>query len=482
MKRRSASLELRALASILDSKAPVRNRVLSEARPDHFGHAPARECFERVHTYIQNNRPVPSSRELARDPAISKRARLFLRSGMSPKQSKHPARLRGSRDISAMVSRLELYRQQRLAYDMAKRIGEEISEEHPNHDELWASLEHNLLDARSATGAEIFHAGQGANEDVLFDSIINDDTPLEIIPTGLATFDEHTGGLARTNLVFLAANYGGGKSVAGQQLGLNMYRLGYNVLWVSLEMDENEAWERIWANVAGVAHADIRRRRLTSKQKRILASARKDFLRHGRTRKCRFSTYHPGHVGPWQLSSQIRGYNYDVVIVDYINLLKPPPGTPNEERIQLGETAKALKLVAGKRYLNAVMIVLAQLNDDNRLKYSRAMAEHANNVLWWRMDDRARERGEVLVHQDKARNARLYDFFIKHDFEHMTMSDGGLAEDRSNIKRKRDASSETPRKEAGAREKRKEKGSKKRKQRKKQKSGRRSAMPELTQV
>lgn len=428
MKRISSRTELRVIATILDSKNAARNKMLGSVRVDHFGHEPAKECFERIHAYIRANKPIPRSRVLAEDPAISKAARKWLKSGMSGKSARHPAALTTTRSIPSVLEKLETYRRQRHFYEIGSLAAEEISKDNPDHDLLASEVEEKLMQIRSSTGAEMVHAGHGGNDKRLFNSILDDENPLELVKTGWKTFDEETGGFARTNLIFLAANYGGGKSVCGMQLGLNMYRQGYNVLWVSLEMDEGEAWERIWSNVSGVEHDAIRRRKLTSKQKRQLEKARKDFTKHGRSRKCRFSTYHPGYIDPWQLVSEVRGYNFDVLIVDYISLLRPPPGTPNEERIQLGEIAKALKIAAGKRYLNCVMIVEAQLNDDNRLKYSRAMAEHANNVLWWRMDDRARERGEVVVHQDKARNSRLYDFFLRFQFELMTMVDGGLAD------------------------------------------------------
>jgi len=486
MKRVSTKLELRALATILDGKSSLRNSMLSGVRPDHFGHQSSVEVFERIHAYIRANRPIPSVRELGEDPALSKSARSFLKSGLSKRTARHPARLQRKNDVPSLIEKLDKYRHQRIFYEVAKDAADEIGKDNPDHSALYARMEEYLVSGRSSTGAEMYHAGAGGNEQAIFDSIVDDDAPLELIPTGFKTFDENTGGFARTNLVFLAANYGGGKSVAGMQLIINAYRMGYNVLWVSLEMDEHEAWERIWSNVSGIEHDLIRRRKLTSKQKRTLERARKDFYKHGKTRKCRLSTYHPGHIGPWELCSEIRGFNFDLVVVDYIGLMKPPPGTPNEERIQLGEVAKVLKITAGKRYLNCAMVVEAQLNDDNRLKYSRAMAEHANNVLWWRLDDRARERGEVVVHQDKARNSRLYDMFWKLDFERMTITDGGLAEDKGPIDRKgtrgkppeRDKHNKgrdsTTNKDKKTKRKSSKKGTKSR-------SNKRSVMPELTE-
>lgn len=428
MKRVNPQLELKLLVTIMDGYGTIKNRALGEAYPEYFGHAAAQEVLTRIHSYMNANRDIPSVRLMAEDPALSGKARAFLKAGMSTSSSRHPARVRKLADLESVLDRLNGHRTQRIFYELYKNTADELVKESPDHTMISSLMEEGLRSIRSRTNSAIFHGGDEETEGKIADSILSDETPTELIRTGFETFDRETGGFGRTNLVFLAANYGGGKSTAIMQLGLNMHSLGYNVLWVPLEMDENEAWERVWSNRADIPHDLIRRRKMTPSQKDIFMKTRDKFRKSSSKNKCRFSTYHPGYVDPWQLSAEIRGYNYDVILIDYINLLKPPAGTPNEERIQLGELAKLLKILAGKRYLNALIIVAAQLNDDNRLKYSRAMAEHANNVIWWRMDDIAREKGWTVVKQDKARASRLYDMVWNFKFDTMTVSDGGMAQ------------------------------------------------------
>jgi hypothetical protein len=66
------------------------------------------------------------------------------------------------------------------------------------------------------------------------------------------------------------------------------------------------------------------------------------------------------------------------------------------------------------------------------------MAEHADNVLWWRYGDRESETHLITVNQDKARNSGKYKFLLKEDFAHMRFTDMGLVRDEESsvIKRK----------------------------------------------
>lgn len=427
MKRRNPAIEHRAIVSICDSASGIRNALLGKLTTDHFGFDSTREIFERLRSgYLGSGKDIPSTRVFLQDPALSDRARIFLRQGLGKKDIKHRERIRSLRDVDPLVERLITYRNQRSLYNLARVVGEGIAEDHPDHDRILSEVEKQVLSVRSTNGGVIHHTGIGTNDEDVFKSILSDESGNELIPTGFETFDANSGGIARTNIAFWVSNYGGGKSITGQQLAINAYRRGYNALWVSIEMDEIESWERVWSNVSGVEHELIRLKKLTPDHKSKIRKARKRFIEHGKKRNCRFSIYHPGYIDPWQLLSEIRAYSYDVIVIDYIGLMKPPPGTPNEERIQLGEIAKVFKIIAGKRYLNAVLHILAQLNDDDKIKYSRAMAEHANHVLWWRRGEREIELHKYKIKQDKARNARLYDIWAEEDFAHMTVRDGGL--------------------------------------------------------
>lgn len=67
----------------------------------------------------------------------------------------------------------------------------------------------------------------------------------ERTPTGWSAVDELlTGGLARTELLLVSANSGGGKSITLANLAINMVTQGLNVLYITLELSEELVSQR----------------------------------------------------------------------------------------------------------------------------------------------------------------------------------------------------------------------------------------------
>lgn len=60
------------------------------------------------------------------------------------------------------------------------------------------------------------------------------------------------GGLARTELLLMAANSGGGKSITLANLALNMVKAKYNVLYISLELSQDLVQQRFDTMVSGI--------------------------------------------------------------------------------------------------------------------------------------------------------------------------------------------------------------------------------------
>ena len=415
MKLYSPQLEQKAVVSILDCGDRIRNKLLATLKPEWFGFEPAREVFEHTMTFIKEGQSIPSVRIMAHDTGISKRARSFLRKGSQDK-SKHPSRFKEIREVSRAISLLSKYRKQRISDSMGHLIVDEMEKDNPDHDEMFSNIESLMLQARRGQDQGIVHIGSGDNFDDDLDELLSDEA-VELIPTGWKPFDANTGGFGRTDLIFLAANYGGGKTAASIDLAARVYKKGYSVLIVSLEMPRRQVWQRLWANQADIDYEIFRMHKHTEEQKEKVKRARQKWKAHGKRNKIRFSVWSPGKINPWQLVNEVKAYEYDLILVDYVNLLEPL--SKSDERVALGEIARALKIGAGESYLNCAMVVLAQLNDDNRIKYSRAMAEHADFILWWRMGEEEKATGFFEVHQDKARNARQYSMKFKSEFSKM---------------------------------------------------------------
>ena len=99
----------------------------------------------------------------------------------------------------------------------------------------------------------------------------------------------------------------------------------------------------------------------------------------------------------------------------------------------LGEAARYCKIMAEK--LKCVVVLLAQLNDDGKVMYSRAIAHHASWWWKWQCSEEDKQRGFVTVEQGKARGAECYDFTLTTDFAHMQMNNELANEGQPKLKR-----------------------------------------------
>lgn len=419
MKQRDMSLEIQGIVSILDSPRSIRKRLLPMVRIDHFSFDSTREIFERMQHYLRKENEVVSSRVLVNDPAISGKSRKVIRRGLGD-NAKHPDRIMKQADIAQLVEQLEKYKLQRQAYSMARNIVDEIGRPKPNHDRLFGSLGNQLLLTRNKQGGRIVHIGEETTDKEIFEKVLSERQGEDILPTGLKVYDEITGGFALTELVVLSSNFGGGKSTVAMQIALHHYKLGFDSIFVSLEMSERIAWERVYSHISGIDSGLVHRGRLSEAQKQQLREARRDFIRHGKEKGCRFTIYRPGYIDARQLCDEIRPYGYTTVVVDYVNLMKPLPEVATaDERIRFGETAKELKLKAGDVYLNCVMILLAQLNDENRVKYSGAISEHCDTWIWWRRGNKEKATHQLIFDVGKGRNSETFRFSVKDSFNIM---------------------------------------------------------------
>lgn len=77
------------------------------------------------------------------------------------------------------------------------------------------------------------------------------------VSTGWTDFDELLyGGLSFKELALVAANSGGGKSITLANLGYNFLVQGYNVLYISLELDQDTIGQRYDTMFTGVSRRD----------------------------------------------------------------------------------------------------------------------------------------------------------------------------------------------------------------------------------
>lgn len=211
------------------------------------------------------------------------------------------------------------------------------------------------------------------------------------------------------------------------QLAQNLSELGLeDVAYVPLEMDEDETMERILANKASVKLSRIKQKKTTPQEDRKIKEAYKNHVKKLKENNTRFTIFSPDEdVTIEEVLMTLKPYGYRVIIIDYLTLLKGTDGDDAGEKQwqKIGQIGRRCKLWAKAN--DAVVILVAQVDDEGKLRYSRALKEHAN-ILWtWGVNKETRENKIMKINTEKARNLVMQDFDLSYDDEMFQVFDVG---------------------------------------------------------
>ena len=426
MQHHDAITEMQIIKTICDVPER-RNALLSQLDVVDFGHPTTLQIFNRMMVFIENGKDIPSSNVLAQDQALETSAIQLL-------QNDHCKLLVSDIDIETS---LEIVKGKTKARRLMKVLTDSVSvmsDHNPDVDNVLESLESEIEQCHTkADDSEMVHYSH-SNKEILVENFTQDLTTsdeFDFVRTGFKAFDDRTGGLRRGNVLVTASVPGGGKTAMALQMAINQYRMGYNVLFVSYEMDEIELRYRLLSSVSQIKHSDISLKKIAkSKEKmKILMDRFVSWLDQGQKRENTFTVWNPTkELNIHEIGMAAKHGEYDCIYVDYISLLKSNPKKPMWEN--LGDHARNAKLVANN--LKTVFVLLAQYDDEgNKLKYSRAIQANANFVWVWEHGEKEKESGIIEVKQLKARNAPQYNFHLIKDFSVFSFQDymGQLPED-----------------------------------------------------
>lgn len=223
----------------------------------------------------------------------------------------------------------------------------------------------------------------------------------------------------------------------------HMALAGFKVCLVSLEMNEYELLERRVSSVTGVPITLLRQPESLSEQEK--EAIVKQFEKHqaevlavngAEDYKCRLND-----LTIEELLYGLKPYGYDVIVVDYLGLLKGVDGDDQWRR--LSEAARFCKIFAEENNIN--VIALAQLSKDGEIRYSKGILEHANNSFSWVTDKKSKEQGIIEVEQKKNRTGETANFFLDVDFTCMTMKDLSDSSKKDRFVRAKEENSSNPR-------------------------------------
>lgn len=214
--------------------------------------------------------------------------------------------------------------------------------------------------------AEKGHASElelidGSLTDVLskFENIQKDITCLQGLPTGFYGLDSITNGLQKSDLIFVAARPGIGKTSLTMNIASNVaINKGAKVAVFSLEMPKIQLTQRMLCSVSGVSMSKALKGELTSAEWTKLYGGIK------KLKQAQIFIDDSSLNRPSQILSKCRKLKrekgLDLVVIDYLQLMSGDKDNNENRQQEISEISRKLKIMA--KELNVPVIVLSQLS------------------------------------------------------------------------------------------------------------------------
>ena len=231
----------------------------------------------------------------------------------------------------------------------------------------------------------------------------------EITPTnlGFSKLDDLLGGLEGGDMIVIGARPAVGKSALVTQITSNLAKQGKRVGFYNLEMKDKQMYERFVVNESGIGLTRLRRairflgdeKERFDKANEILEKAENIIITSDGAKKVS------------EIYSESKNMDYDIIIIDYLQLLEPEGTYRGNRTAEVGEISRHIKQVAMK--LNIPIIALSQLNRVSELKETKepTMAElrEAGNIeqdasviiLMWNLDENDRSKKGCKVEKQR---------------------------------------------------------------------------------
>lgn len=244
------------------------------------------------------------------------------------------------------------------------------------------------------------------------------------VKTGFYKLDDMFGSLEPGDVTVIAARPGVGKSAFVTQMIGNMAERGNRVAYFNLEMNESQVYERFVSKMAELELTRVRRAKQFLKDEESKFNKANDKL-------CGYDVMiSTGSKTIGEVKQISRNQNFDVIIIDYLQLIKSERKFANRAS-EVGEISKAIKGMAME--LGVPVILLSQLNrasehaqdkepDISELRESGDIEQDASNIfLIWNIakDNYSAKGGKV----GKNRMGVLGKIGYHFDGNHMTFSE-----------------------------------------------------------
>ena len=172
---------------------------------------------------------------------------------------------------------------------------------------------------------------------------------------GLPGLDDMLGGLEGGDMIVIGARPAVGKSAFVTQITSNLAELGKKVGFYNLEMQEKQVYERFVVSQSGIGLTRLRR------AKKFLGDEKERFDKANEILEKRENiVITTGSKAVSEIRSESRHMGYDIIIIDYLQLLKSDKEYRGNRYAEVGAISKAIKALAME--LNIPIIALSQLN------------------------------------------------------------------------------------------------------------------------
>lgn len=420
MKLYNPQLEATVLKAVCSLDKINAGKLLSHITTDSFYDEAAVETFNYIKETTLHDGVLPSWEQVTTDPRLSETARSFLMGTEAKK-------VKDARSVSRLLESVNHYEKLRRIYNLANDTIEDLVK--PSVD--LESLTQRITEASSelhtnviGVKEQIARIGRGNNTKGLVEDCLDGET-LRVVPTGFRVFDDVNGGLPMADLMLGAGPTGGGKTaIMAIQLLLNLSMHAPAIL-IPLEMTKQQTMHRVLSNLSGIKINKFTSGTLTDDEKIKARKAYTRFAKEQKKRDTEYAIWDPERdITMEEALYSVLPYNYDIILIDYVGLLK---GMDEDNQARaLGAAARFAKVFAKTH--NKLVIILAQLSDDMKVRYSRAMAEHAANAWMWQYSQAERDSGIVTILPFKSRNQDPTPFNLAVDFSVMRAGDATEAD------------------------------------------------------
>lgn len=196
------------------------------------------------------------------------------------------------------------------------------------------------------------------------------DNEVEKTYIGLSKLDDLLGGLEGGDMIVIGARPGVGKSALVTQITSSLANQGKRIGFYNLEMKEKQVYERFVVSQSGIGLTRLRR------AKKFLGDEKERFDKANAVLEKKDSiVITTGSKAVSEIRSESRHMDYDVIIIDYLQLLKSDKEYRGNRYAEVGAISKAIKALAME--LNIPIIALSQLNRVSEARDTRepTMAE-----------------------------------------------------------------------------------------------------------